>query len=243
MNNDKTSHFISESNEEFLEESGLLKEAQAIDDYMKPTFTVYSHYDLIIGSSSSSTPFRYHNYYRQFLFVTSGKITVRMSPWKSSKYLHPNKDYDLYEFYSSIHPRFPQKEYRKDYEKVKFLTFEINTGYVLFIPAYWWYTIDFSDSSENVLLKVTYSTVMNVISNVPDLTLFFLQQQNIQNKVSKMKTDETIDYVEPLPEKVTAEPPPLEDKEPTQNTEEKVKEEIIETSLKRGMPIETRGKP
>jgi len=208
MNNNKTSHFISESNEEFLEESGLLKDARAIDDYMKPTFNIYSHYDLIVGSKNSSTPLRYHNYYRQFLFVTSGKITVRMSPWKSSKYLHPNKDYDLYEFYSSVHPQFPQKEYKKDYEKVKFLTFEIQKGYVLFIPPYWWYNIEFSDSNENVLLKVTYSSFMNAISNIPDLTLYMLQQQNIQNKVSKLKMDEPIKEADA---KIEEPPAPLQE--------------------------------
>jgi len=68
-----------------------------------------------------------------------------MAPWKSSKYLHPVKDYENYEFRSPIHPTHPTEQYSHDFE-TKFLEFEVKEGYVLYVPPYWWYCIVYLDT-------------------------------------------------------------------------------------------------
>jgi hypothetical protein len=196
IENDNNKHFLSENNDEFLDESGLVKQLSLLDEFLKPTFNIDSQYDIITGSSESSTPFKYHNNYRRFLCVTSGKIHVKMTPWKSGKYLHPIKDYDSYEFYSPVNPQAVQQQYSRDFQKTKFIEFDVFPGYVLFVPPYWWYSINFSDSSKDVLCSITYSTVMNMVSNSPDLFLHWLQQQNINQKVSKTKEETKKEEVE-----------------------------------------------
>jgi hypothetical protein len=119
-----------------------------------------------------------------------------MTPWKSSKYLHPMKDYDSYEFYSPVNPQAVQQQYSRDFQKTKFIEFDVFPGYVLFVPPYWWYSINFSDGSKDVICSITYSTIMNIVSNSPDLFLHWLQQQNINQKVSKTKEETKKEEVE-----------------------------------------------
>jgi hypothetical protein len=220
IENDKQKHFLTENNDEFLEESGLAKHLALLDDFLKPTFNIISNYDIITGSSESATPFKYHNNYRRFLCVTSGKIRVKMTPWKNSKYMHPIKDYDSYEFYSPINPIECQSHYLRDFQKTKFLEFDVFPGYVLFIPPYWWYSVQFSDSNKDLICSITYSTLMNTISNAPDLFLHWLQQQNIQQKVSKtpiLKNEEQTVQESPVEYKIE------EKKEESQTVEQKEK--------------------
>jgi len=202
IENDKTGHYFSEDNDEFLEESGLIKRIGSIDEILRPTFAIHAKHDVLFGSCNTATPLRYHTNYRQFLCVTSGKIHVKMTSWKSTKYLHPYKDYEQYEFRSPVHPIRPEQQYISDYEKANFLDFEINEGFMLYLPPYWWYSIIYLDDPSTFVCKTTYSTVMNCISNLPDLALYVLQQ-NITKKIHKVpdlnvKTQSTLDIGEKL---------------------------------------------
>ena len=66
------------------------------DRLLKPSLSVNSQYDLWFGSCNSVTPLRYHTDSRHFLCVTTGKIRVKMTSWKSTKYLYQYKDYEKY---------------------------------------------------------------------------------------------------------------------------------------------------
>lgn len=186
METDKSGCYFSEDNDDFLEETGLMKRICSIDDILRPSFTVNSSYDILFGSVNTATPLRYHTNFRQFLCVTSGKIRVKMAPWKSSKYLHPYKDYEHYEFRSLVHPLQPTKCYMSDFEKTNFIDFEVNEGTMLYVPPYWWYSIIYLDDPSTFVCKITYSTLMNCLSNLPDLAIYVLQQQNITKKINKI---------------------------------------------------------
>jgi len=95
-------------------------------------------------------------------------------------------DYENYEFRSPIHPVNPQDHFAKDYEKTKFLEFDVLKGYVLYIPPYWWYSIEYSETNTFVA-GVSYMTTMNCVSNLPNLTIHWLQRQNITKKITKIK--------------------------------------------------------
>jgi len=189
LESDKQSHLFSENNQDFLDESGILKKIKGVDHILKPSFTVNSRYDLLFGSCNTVTPLRYHTDSRQFLCVTTGKIRVKMTSWKSSKFLHKHKDYENYEFWSPVHPYNPTSEFTSDLERINFIEFDVKAGYMLYIPAYWWYSISYLDDPATYICNITYNTFVNGLSNSWDLSLYFLQQQNITRKTNKQVSD------------------------------------------------------
>ena len=189
LESDKQSHLFSENNQDFLDESGILKKIKGVDHILKPSFTVNSRYDLLFGSCNTVTPLRYHTDSRQFLCVTTGKIRVKMTSWKSSKFLHKHKDYENYEFWSPVHPYNPTSEFTSDLERTNFIEFDVKAGYMLYIPAYWWYSISYLNDPATYICNITYNTFVNNLSNSWDLSMYFLQQQNITRKTNKQVSD------------------------------------------------------
>ena len=185
MNTDSKSRFYSENNDELIEDISSTK-LSSLNKYFQPTFTVNTKYDVMFGSKNAYTPMRYHTNYRQFICVNSGKIHVKMTPWKSRKYLHPENDYYFYEFRSPIDVWNPQPKYLNEMDKIKFLEFDVNNGYVLYIPPYWFYSIKYSNEPDNAIVGITYNSAMNFVANVPNYTMYLLEQQNTKKKVVKV---------------------------------------------------------
>ena len=185
MISDTHAKYFTENNESFVEDSGFSVKFSENDSFLKPSFTVQTKYDICIGSKNTNTPLRYHTGYRHFVCVTSGKMSVKMTPWKSHKYLYPNTDYDNYEFWSPVNVWAPQKKYMHEMDKMKFLEFDVLAGSVLHIPAYWWYSIKYSDESDTVLCNFTYNSIMNCVANIKQFGLYYLQQSNTKTKVVK----------------------------------------------------------
>ena len=171
---DQNSHLYSENNGEFLEETHLLKKINEIDTVLQPTFLAHAKYDLLFGSRQSSTPFRYQTESRNFFIVTHGKIRVKMTNWENSKYMDPVKDYDNYEFRSL-----------QQSEKVRFIEFDVHKGSMLYVPPYWWYSLSFLEDPNTFVCKLTYASFVNQLSNVWDIGLYYLQQQNISKTVRR----------------------------------------------------------
>ena len=104
------------------------------------------------------------------------------------KYLHPYKDYYNFEFRSPIDPWNIQEEYAGDFDKVKCLEIIIQKGQLLFIPAYWWYSIEFGEN--NVLCSFKYDSLMSLISTIHHHGKRFLQSQNVKKKYFPVVTEE-----------------------------------------------------
>jgi len=185
FNSDAKSRFFSDLNSEFVEESGLVDDMMDLDEYLKPSMTVQTKYDIMFGSKKSHTPLRYSTHTRKFIVVSSGKIIVKMTPFKSTKYLHEVRDYENYEFRSEIDVWTPQPRFVDDLERVKFIEFDVCEGSALYIPAYWWYSIKYADNNDTCLLGYTYSTIMNRLANLPDIGIHVMQIQNTVVKTSK----------------------------------------------------------
>jgi hypothetical protein len=142
-------------------------------------------YDIISGSTNTTTPFRYELNYRNYFLVTEGSIRVKLASPSCAKYLHPNYDYENFEFTTPVNIWEPQEIYKNDIDKIKCLELIVNKGQCLHIPAYWWYSIEFSqDTSVSVF---QYRTFMNTISIFPHLVMYFLQQQNIKRNTMVVK--------------------------------------------------------
>jgi hypothetical protein len=192
MNTDQKKKYYLENNSDLIEETELYKHFQCLDTFLKPAFTIQTKYDLCLGSKNVCTPMKYHTNERLFLIVSHGKIHVRMTPWKSSKYLHPQKDYENYEFFSPINIWNPQPRYSVEMEKIRYLDFDVYEGYVLSIPPYWWYSIRYSNSDNVIVANCTYNSILNIVAHSPDWVLYFLQQHNIYKKMAK-----TVQYSNP----------------------------------------------
>jgi len=199
MMTDTHAKYFSENNDMFIEDAGLVGQFQTNDAYLKPAFTAQTKYDVCIGSKQATTPLRYHTYYRHFLCVNSGKIRVKMSPFKSAKYLYPVLDYNNYEFFSPVNVWKPQKKFLHEVDKIKFLEFDVADGSALYIPPYWFYSIQYLDDADTVVTAFTYNTSMNCVANLPKWGLYFLQQSNTKHSITK-----TLDV--PLPAPVEVEP-------------------------------------
>jgi hypothetical protein len=185
LSSDTGARYFSESNQEFLEETGLDALCHSVDDHLKPPFTIQRKYDLIQGSKHVCLPLRYHLNHQMFLFVTQGKIRVKMSPPKFSKYLDPIRDYDNYEFKSTLNPWNPAANHRENMEKCKFIDFEVYPGYSLFIPPYWWYTICFSGDETTTIGTACYNNIPNVLAHMNHIGMHYLQMSNISSKPAK----------------------------------------------------------
>jgi len=181
-NDNKETYFV-ENNMDFLEETTLIKHFSYNDYFLRPPLVSNCNYDYIFGSKNTVTPFRYELNYRNYFLVTEGVATIRLSPFKSSKYLYTNNDYENFEFRSEIDPWNVSPHYKADFDKIKCLDVIVNPGYIIYIPAYWYYSIKFNENTSICVFK--YRTYMNNFAILPQLILNILQNQNIKRQVVK----------------------------------------------------------
>lgn len=164
---DSQGRYLSEGNGEFLEESGYYKKIRKWgEEQLAPKYSLWTRMDVWMGSRNSCTPLRYHTFYRQYLIPrTRESIRVKLTPWKSRKYLHPFRNDSGMEVISPIVPwgvaRMDQTEER---EKLKFMEVVVPEGRALYIPPFWWYSIEFP-RSDTVVYSYTYMSPMNWLAN------------------------------------------------------------------------------
>ena len=186
---DKNEKYISEKNQDFLKETGAVKNYTYNDAFLRPPLVSKCIYDFMTGSIGSKTPLRYDLNYRNFYYVTSGKINIKLIPPHNSKYLYPVKDYDNFEFRSPVNVWNVQSDYKADFDKVKVLDVSLSKGEIIYIPAYWWFSIEYEKISSICAFK--YRTFMNYLAISPEIVLSMLQGQNIKRDiVKKVETDE-----------------------------------------------------
>ena len=153
---------IIENNEDFLEETGLLRVFRYNDSFLRPPLVSICKYDFMSGSEESYTPLRYNINHRNYFLVTSGKIKLKLVPPNNGRYLQKETDYDILEFSSPIDPWNVQDEYKPEFDKVKVLDLELSKGQIINIPPYWWYSIKYEKVSSICVFK--YRTYMSTVS-------------------------------------------------------------------------------
>jgi hypothetical protein len=198
VKSDPKGHFYTRKNQEWLESAD--SNHRDVDAYVRPPLTVYSQYEWLKGAEGAHTPGAYHMDDRQYFFVTKGKISVRMTPWRSGRFLDAVADYDNYEFFSRTDVWNCQEK------EIRWLDFEVVEGYVLFIPAWWWYSIRFS-SVDTEVLGARYVTGTNVLAHAVDWARYYGQYHMTQRIPTKRL--ESVAEIQPL----------LEDSEEENKTE------------------------
>jgi len=185
LQQDKKGCYFSENNNEFLQESGLIKQFRFNDAFLRPAMVSNCYYDILFGSNRVFTPFRYEINYRNFFLVTQGSVQIKVSPPHNKKHLYTEYDYENFEFSSPINPWAPQQQYKEDFDKVKCTEFTLSPGKVIFIPSYWWYSIRFLNSDSSISC-FRYRTYMNNVAISNHIGLHLLQMQNIKSISSEV---------------------------------------------------------
>jgi hypothetical protein len=197
FNEDKNAAYFTENNADFLEETGIIKSFKYNDEFLRPFMVSNCNYDIMMGSNNTRTPFRYMVNYRNYFLLTYGTAKIKIAPPQSIKYLYPKYDYENFEFSSPINPWDVQAKYSADFDKMKCLEFDLVPGKILYLPSYWWYSIQFGENT--CISCFYYRTYMNNIAILPYLSLHALQIQNVKRNIVK-KIDETI--VDPTIQKI-----------------------------------------
>lgn len=181
---DKDSKYISERNNDFLEESGLISYYQNNDMFLRPSMVSSCMYDIIFASLNAESPLRYDINYRNYMLVTHGKAIIRLLPPKSTKYLYPLNDYENFEFISPVNVWNVQDKYRNDYDKVRSVDVTLLPGQMIYIPAYWWYSIKFVKTNTSIC-AFKYNTYMSALSISNHIVMKLLQRQNTKRVIAK----------------------------------------------------------
>jgi len=179
LKKDTEMKYISEQNSDFIEETGLIKIFKLNDEFFRPYMVSTCMYDIMMASEGTTTPLRYEVNYRNYFLVTQGRIKILLIPPKDTRYLYPINDYDILEFRSPVNPWKVQPEYQDDFDKIKTLEVELFQGMVMFIPAFWWYSIQYI-VHETSVCSFKYRTHMNTLSIAPQLMMNVLQNMNIK---------------------------------------------------------------
>ena len=182
---DNESRYVSENNGEFLEETSLIKTMRYNDIFLRPYSVSNCMYDIVFSSNNTKTNLKHEINYRNYFLVTQGSIKIKLIPPKSSKYLYTIKDYDNFEFISPVNPWDVQPQFKSDFDKLKTLEVTLNKGQIIFIPAYWWYSISFSENTSICTFK--YRTYMNNVAISNHLLVNLLQNQNVKREIAKKK--------------------------------------------------------
>lgn len=169
----KKKKYASYQNESFLAETNLKKCFTQVDSLLRPSMVSSIQHDLLFGSEGYVTRLKYTNKYRNYFIVTEGTVTLKLTPPRNTKYLEEVKMYDEPDFYSTISPW-------KEVKRVKFLDITLTKGKLLFIPAYWWYSIRLEKDA--CVCMFSYKTFMNSLATLPDSLRQLLQKQNTKIK-------------------------------------------------------------
>ena len=179
LSKDTEEKYICENNQDFIEETTLHKNIAYNDAFMRPSMVASCNYDILMGSQGASSPFQYKFSFRNYLLITEGSVTIRLSPPKSIRYLNVDNDYENFEFRSRVNPWKVQANYKADFDKIKCLDIDVSAGQMVYIPAYWFYSIKFS--SDATICNLQYKPYMNILAIAPQLFLRFLQNKNIKH--------------------------------------------------------------
>ena len=156
---------ISENNEVFLKDSEIYDNLYKNDTYLRPNYTNWFNYDIVLGKENSNTNLIKTKCYRNFLHCIDGNIDIKLISFKYD-YLFDEKQQD--NNYIVDIPIFDSEKINnhKEWKKIKTIDLTLNPGDCLFVPAYWFYAINFK--MNGVLIKYNYVTCMNNIIYLPE---------------------------------------------------------------------------
>lgn len=174
-NKENKKQIVSCKNYIFLTETAMIQKLQLLDHYLRPRTTIKSMYDLYFAHLNTFTVLEYHLSYRTYLRVEKGNGKIIFIPPIYKKYMYPEDNVRSFSFTSPINPWAVQKEYEHGFSRVKYIEKDIGEGDIISIPAYWYFSVQFTEDS--IISKYNYWTTMNILSVVPTLILSSFQTE------------------------------------------------------------------
>ena len=171
----KTGNHATFHNEPFLQETMARRYFDSSDANLRPPMVTSISHDVMFGSLNYATRLQYHTSCRNYIMVTQGTITVKLTPPRNTPFLKEIKKYETQEFFSEVDP------WSDSNKKVKFLELTVPVGRLLYIPAYWWYSIRLEKDA--CVCMFHYTTLTNLIATLPDIGMGILQRHNTTTKV------------------------------------------------------------
>lgn len=185
FNIDVSNIYISDDNEEFLEETTIIKEFNKQDLFLRPYNVSNINYNIIMGSINAYSQLKYNLSCRNFFYILDGSVEITLCAPNNYKYLHVHKNYENLNFASSIDLNKIDDIYKNDFNKVKFLRIILTKNKLLQIPSYWFYSIKILEK-DTLLANLNYRTFINSIAISPQLIIHFLQNNNIKRTTTKI---------------------------------------------------------
>jgi len=136
--------------------------------FIKPPSCFFANLEILGGSSNAFTSCVTHNYYRRFLYVESGNISIHIKPRKDETV---NPDYVNYIFNVT--------DTDTDTVNDSFTDFTISRGQMLYIPPNTIYKIVYNEPS--ILHKYSYHSISSILSNLNHICLYYIQTTNTEN--------------------------------------------------------------
>ena len=165
----KDSRYITENNTDLP----IYSNVEMLHTYLKPPLLWKTNIDYWSGSEKTHTPLRHFLNFRNYFYVLDGEVKITFIRPISN--IPKISDYDYLEFRADINP------WTEDIQDA--MEIVAKKGDVVFVPAYWWNSIQYGKSSSVVVLQ--YQTYSNAIAIFPHLVRHFLQQQNIKHRTLK----------------------------------------------------------
>lgn len=140
---------VCEDNHDFIMDTPLHHYYASVDEYLKPSGTLQTIYDMVFGQA---TPLRFHRNRSMFVYAAQGELNIKLSPMKNIPVGKMGTDGYVY----------PLGEWVE--EDISFLYMTVPEDGCVFIPPYWWFSIEFqSSSTEEIpwMATFTYNTFMN----------------------------------------------------------------------------------
>ena len=156
---------ISQNNETFLKDSEIYDTLYKNDSYLRPNYTNWFNYDIILGKNNSHTKLTKTLCFRNFLHCVDGEINVKLISFKYDYIFDENQC--GYHYNVDI-PVFDDNKMNnhKEWKKIKIIDFTLKPGDCLFIPAYWYCACKFNNNG--VLIQYNYVTFMNNLIYMPE---------------------------------------------------------------------------
>lgn len=185
---DTSSGYYTRNNKDFLLKCGLNDVFENTNDFLKPSLCSREFHDMYLGSELSNSVLQYNISYRNYLSIVAGSATIKVASPNKSVYLDEIRDYHQFMFYSNKNIWNINMIDKQNIEKVQVMDIKLTAGQTLFIPPYWWYTIQFH--KDTIITSHRYNTFMNEVAILPRLIKGFIQSHNIKHKPSQIVKEE-----------------------------------------------------
>ena len=166
LTKDKNGQYYSMGNNDFAANELPIAFSE-LHNAIKPYFSYKHTYDVLMGAQNAYTPIHCVCESGEFIFVKSGKISVKMLCY--DKELNTNLC-----LWNEEDPKCEVQDV--------FLT----DNQCLFCPTWCYYTLQFDKDA--IVYKITYQSPTNLLINAPTYAMDYLQSFNVEEKVLQTVT-------------------------------------------------------